>query len=89
VHFPSLIDTFDTLKVIEVFPDGQSILSLMLLPNADEITATIHEVIVRDEVRHANSRKWILACGDLVMLKYLNDAVDYRLSIAPNSQVGA
>ena len=30
-----------------------SMLSLMLLLNVDEITATIYEVIVRDEVRHA------------------------------------
>ena len=61
-----------------------SMLSLMLLLNVDEITATIYEVIVRDEVRHATSRKWI----DLVILNYSNDAVDYRSSIAPNIQVG-
>ena len=53
-------------------------LSLILLLNVDEITATIHEMIVRDEVRHATSRKWILGYGDLIILKYSNDVVDYR-----------
>ena len=54
------------------FPRLADVMSLL---NVDEITATIHKVIVRDEVRHATSRKWI----DLVILAYSNDAVDYRL----------
>ena len=29
MHFPSLIGTFDTLKVIEVFPDAPSLVTSM------------------------------------------------------------
>ena len=45
------------------FPRLADVMSLL---NVDEITATIHKVIVRDEVRHATGRKWI----DLVLLTY-------------------